>query len=181
MILLYLKRNKRIFLKLSSIFKWNHQNKSIQFDLVLGWRTGCPRQGRAQDPQMRRPQEDQEEQPVHQEVLCPLRSDQQETLWKNLRIFFFRYGASLIDVMNILQLRSWDSTYRLAESLAPLTIRPISSTPKKGFQSPKAFICPSSHWINPMYGYSHTHVKYNFMIKKNRTNGIREEAGYKAF
>ena len=31
----------------------------------------------------------------------------------------------------------------------------ISSPPKKGVQSPKAFICFNSNWMNPMCGYSH--------------------------
>ena len=39
----------------------------------------------------------------------------------------------VIGEMNILQIRSWDSTYRFAGSLVSETIRPFRHPPKKGF------------------------------------------------
>ena len=45
-------------------------------------------------------------------------------------------------------IQSWDRTYRFAGSLAPYIIQPFRHPPKKGVQSPKAFICVTSHWIN---------------------------------
>ena len=51
--------------------------------------------------------------------------------------------------MNILRFRSWDRTYRLAESLAPKPSDHFVTT-NQSFQSPKAFICFISHWMNHM-------------------------------
>ena len=56
----------------------------------------------------------------------------------------------VFDGMNILWIRSLYSTFRFAVGkFSALTHSTISYHPKKGVQSPKAFICFTSHLINP--------------------------------
>ena len=47
----------------------------------------------------------------------------------------------------------------------------ISLPPQKGVQSPKAFIRSTLHWMNPLYGYSYTHIcKLIKLLIKRRTS-----------
>ena len=73
----------------------------------------------------------------------------------------YKDAPLLIDKKDIVRIGDWILGQHPSLSLAPLTIRmksTISSAFKKGVQSPKAFICFTSNWMNPMFGYSHTHM-----------------------
>ena len=53
---------------------------------------------------------------------------------------------------------------------------------KTGLQSPRAFICFTLHWINPMcaYGYLHTHIHMYAHMRKKRMKRSCVECEYRS-
>ena len=72
----------------------------------------------------------------HPHVLNELNLDGVIEYIKQGREYIQNFSDYVINSWNILRIRSWDSTYRVAISDNFFT----------------------SHWINPICGYSHTHL-----------------------